>query len=67
MIKKKGKHVLDTANVAYTTATEEITLTSEGGPVRVMCDGDSCGVTPLTMKVLPRAVTVLSPQTSPKL
>jgi len=67
MIKKKGKHVLDTANVAYTTATEDITLTSEGGPVRVMCDGDSCGVTPLTMKVLPRAVTVLSPQTSPKL
>jgi len=61
MIKKKGIHVNDPL-VAYSTASSTITLTSQANPVRIMCDGDSCGFTPLNMTVLKNALTILTPE-----
>jgi len=63
LIKSKGRHV-NHPLVAYDMASSSITLRSEGGPVRIMCDGDQCGFTPLKMTVLPASVKVLTPVTA---
>ena len=63
LIKKKGRHV-NHPLVAYDTAASSVSLKSEGAPVRIMCDGDQCGFTPLKMTVLPASVTVLTPMSA---
>lgn len=63
LIKSKGKHVHDQL-VEYTHAVSTIKLEGEA-PVKIMCDGDICGTSPLEMTVMPQALTLFTPRDPP--
>lgn len=54
------------ANIRYFRAREQVNISADQ-PVSVQADGEIIGTTPVRIKVVPQAVTVVVPHTSPVL